>query len=241
MTELADRVRAARPDALVIAETALGDRRPIEAVGGRRGVGRRGSTTRCTSSLTGERDGYYGPYGQVSDLARAFAARPADRLVVCAQNHDQVGNRACGDRLPPAVRRIAAACVLFAPQIPLLFMGEEYGETSPFQFFTDHDDPRIAAAVTGGTTSGVRGRCGLRRGRRPRTHRPRRRSSARGSSRSSPDRELSRLYAELLRLRRTLPRETTTAVDEERRILRVRRGGVELVLDFERLTAEVVR
>jgi hypothetical protein len=52
---------------------------------------------------------------------------------------------------------------------------------------------------------------------------------------------LSAFYAELLRLRRTLPRETTTAVDEERRILRVRRGGIELVLDFERLTAEVVR
>src|SRR6185295_13040855 len=60
------------------------------------------------------------------------------------------GNRAVGDRLDPTVRRIAAACVLFAPQIPLLFMGEEYGETAPFQFFTDHDDPAIAAATREG-------------------------------------------------------------------------------------------
>src|SRR6185437_4910304 len=65
-------------------------------------------------------------------------------------NHDQVGNRALGDRLPPAARRVAAACVLFAPQVPLLFQGEEYGEQAPFQFFTDHDDPAIAEATREG-------------------------------------------------------------------------------------------
>ena len=239
VTELADSVRAARPGALVIAETALGDRRPIE-LWGADAEWDDGFHHALHVLVTGERDGYYEPYGRVSDLARAFATRPADRLVVCAQNHDQVGNRACGDRLPPAVRRIAAACVLFAPQIPLLFMGEEYGETSPFQFFTDHDDPRIAAAVTEGRRQEFESVAGYDAGDVPD---PQAASTFERSrlGRSSPDRELSAFYAELLRLRRTLPRETTTAVDEERRILRVRRGGVELVLDFERLTAEVVR
>ena len=84
-------------------------------------------------------------------MRAAYEDRPAERLVICAQNHDQVGNRALGDRLPagraPARRGRA---LLFAPQVPLLFMGEEYGETAPFQFFTDHDDPAIATATREG-------------------------------------------------------------------------------------------
>ena len=143
LRELADRVHAVRPGALVIAETAIGDRRPIEEWG---------HDAQWDDSfhhalhvlLTGERDGYYEGYGTVADLARAFEATPPERLVICASNHDQIGNRAFGDRLPPAVRRLAAACVLFAPQVPLLFQGDEYGEAAPFRFFTDHDDPAIA-------------------------------------------------------------------------------------------------
>src|SRR5439155_22350860 len=100
--------------------------------------------------LTAERDGYYEPFGKVADLAKAFEEKPPERLVICAQNHDQIGNRAFGDRLPVATRRLAAACVLFAPQVPLLFQGEEYGETAPFLFFTDHDDPAIAQAIREG-------------------------------------------------------------------------------------------
>src|SRR5207244_7938670 len=92
-------------------------------------------------------------FGTVAHLARPF--EDDERLVVYAQNHDQVGNRARGDRLPPETRRLAAACVLFAPQVPLLFMGEEYGETAPFQFFTDHDDPAVAEAPR----AGRRGEC----------------------------------------------------------------------------------
>ena len=73
------------------------------------------------------------------------------RLVVCAQNHDQVGNRAA--RRPAAAEdalRVAAAVTLFSPCTPLLFMGEEYVETAPFQFFTDHIDPAIAEATREG-------------------------------------------------------------------------------------------
>ena len=149
MAELAERVRAIRPGVLVISEIEVGNRRPIE---------RWGHDAQWADELhhalhvllTGERDGYYEPYGKVADLARAYENTPAERLVICAQNHDQIGNRALGDRLPPRAQRLAAACVLFAPQVPLLFMGEEYGETAPFQFFTDHDDPAIAQATREG-------------------------------------------------------------------------------------------
>ena len=67
-----------------------------------------------------------------------------------APNHDQVGNRAFGDRLPPEARPLAAFCTLLSPFTPMLFQGEEYGETAPFQFFSDHIDEEIAAATREG-------------------------------------------------------------------------------------------
>src|SRR6185437_8401779 len=77
-------------------------------------------------------------------------AIPAERFVVFSQNHDQVGNRAFGDRMPAQCRPLAAFCVLLAPFAPMLFMGEEYGEQAPFQFFTDHIDEEIADATREG-------------------------------------------------------------------------------------------
>ncbi len=76
--------------------------------------------------------------------------RPAEQFVVFDQNHDQVGNRAFGDRLPAAARPLAAFCTLLSPFTPMLFMGEEYGEDAPFQFFTDHIDSEIAEATREG-------------------------------------------------------------------------------------------
>ncbi|MGA2936537.1 MAG: malto-oligosyltrehalose trehalohydrolase [Syntrophobacteraceae bacterium] len=126
--------------------------------------------------LTRERTGYYGDFGRIQDLARAFAdgfvysgayspARrrrhgntsktiSARRFVVFAQNHDQVGNRLKGDRLSALVSfeglKLAAAVVLLSPFIPLLFMGEEYGETAPFPYFVSHSDPDLREAVRRG-------------------------------------------------------------------------------------------
>jgi len=126
--------------------------------------------------LTGERTGYYEDFGRLQDLAKAFAegfvysgacspARrrrhgnsskdlAAQRFVVCAQNHDQVGNRLKGDRLSALVSfeglKLAAAVVLLSPFIPLLFMGEEYGETAPFPYFVSHSDPDLIEAVRRG-------------------------------------------------------------------------------------------
>ncbi|HEY7199765.1 MAG TPA: malto-oligosyltrehalose trehalohydrolase [Candidatus Dormibacteraeota bacterium] len=109
--------------------------------------------------LTGERQSYYAPYGSVADLARALlepsrAGVDAARVVAFAQNHDQVGNRAAGERLSRLVDvdrlRLAAAVVACSPMTPMLFMGEEWGAGTPFQFFSDHRDPRIARATSRG-------------------------------------------------------------------------------------------
>jgi len=126
--------------------------------------------------LTGERQGYYCDFGSVERLAKAFregfvlsgqysayrkcrhgnSSRliPAYRFVVYAQNHDQVGNRMLGERLSRLVSfeelKLAAGVTLLSPFIPLVFMGEEYGETAPFQYFVDHSDPALAEAVRRG-------------------------------------------------------------------------------------------
>jgi maltooligosyltrehalose trehalohydrolase len=126
--------------------------------------------------LTGERTGYYCDFADGRGLERAVAEGfafqgepseyfgrprgtpsadlPGERFVVCLQNHDQVGNRAQGDRLstivPFAAAKMAAALLFATPALPLLFMGEEYGETSPFQFFTSYLDPALVEAVRRG-------------------------------------------------------------------------------------------
>ena len=122
--------------------------------------------------LTGDREGYYAEFGTIAALAKTFRrphyhdgtystfrnrrfGAPADhvapeRFVVFSQNHDQVGNRAFGDRLPPRARPLAAFCTLLAPFTPMLFQGEEYGERAPFQFFCDHIDAEIATATREG-------------------------------------------------------------------------------------------
>lgn len=126
--------------------------------------------------LTGETGGYYEDFGRVADLAKAFSEGyvysgqyspyrkrrhgssskflPARQFVVCAQNHDQVGNRMFGDRLSQLVSldglKLAAGVVLLSPFIPLLFMGEEYGEPAPFPYFVSHSDPELIEAVRRG-------------------------------------------------------------------------------------------
>ena len=126
--------------------------------------------------LTGERDGYYQDFGGLAQLAKVFREGYAytgqyspyrkqrqgnsprfissRQFVVYAQNHDQIGNRCHGDRLGRLVsfsgQKLAAATVLLSPFIPLLFMGEEYGETAPFQYVISHTDPELVDAVRQG-------------------------------------------------------------------------------------------
>ena len=106
--------------------------------------------------LTGEHDGYYATFGSIDGVVRELTRRAPERLVVAAQNHDQIGNRALGDRLPPHAHRVALAIVLFSLSTPLLFMGEEHDERAPFQFFTDHIDPFIADATREGRSASSR-------------------------------------------------------------------------------------
>lgn len=104
------------------------------------------------------RDGFVhdGDYSEYRGRRHGNAVRHNDpiRLVVCSQNHDQVGNRLFGERLTELVSfeqlKLAAALVILSPYQPLLFMGEEYGETAPFQFFISHGDPALVEAVRRG-------------------------------------------------------------------------------------------
>ncbi|MFG2049920.1 malto-oligosyltrehalose trehalohydrolase [Micromonospora sp. NPDC048935] len=127
--------------------------------------------------LTGERQGYYGDFGSLETLsdvltggffhAGTFSSfrnrhhgRPLDsrvpghRLVAYLQNHDQIGNRATGDRisasLSPSLLRVGATLLLTAPFTPMLFMGEEWAASTPWQFFTSHPEPELASAVRTG-------------------------------------------------------------------------------------------
>ncbi|NJM85650.1 MAG: DUF3459 domain-containing protein [Leptolyngbyaceae cyanobacterium RM2_2_21] len=126
--------------------------------------------------LTKENQGYYGDFGQGEQFAKALqesfvytwtyspfrqrrhgndvSDRPPYQFVVCSQNHDQIGNRMLGERLSQLVSfsgsKLAAAAVLLSPYIPLLFMGEEYGETAPFTYFVSHSDPDLLEAIRQG-------------------------------------------------------------------------------------------
>jgi maltooligosyltrehalose trehalohydrolase len=109
--------------------------------------------------LTGERAGYYAPYGRVAHLAAALRAPDrlgisAGRVVGFCQNHDQVGNRAAGERLSmlvdPGRLRLAATLLAASPFVPMLFMGEEWGASTPFLYFSDHRDEAVARATSRG-------------------------------------------------------------------------------------------
>jgi maltooligosyltrehalose trehalohydrolase len=211
--------------------------------------------------LTGESAGYYADFGRLAHLAKAWregyvysgqysvyrrrrhgnSSRnlTARKFVVFSQNHDQIGNRLQGERLTGLVGfeqlKLAAGVTLLSPFIPLIFMGEEYGETAPFVYFISHGDPELAAAVRDG---------------RRREHRE---FGAAGpfsdpqdegtflSARLNParprqdkaSRALLDFYSELIRLRRRIPglrhlskKETTVYADSAQMTLFVLRGPV---------------
>lgn len=99
---------------------------------------------------------YDGQYSRHRDRAhgRPPAGLSGEQFVVCVQNHDQVGNRAAGARLGALTSlgrcKIAAALLLTGPFVPLLFQGEEWAASTPFQYFTDHQDPELGRAVSSG-------------------------------------------------------------------------------------------
>jgi maltooligosyltrehalose trehalohydrolase len=257
LAELADRVHAARPGALVIAESGLNDPKVIRP----RALGGLGHDAQWADDfhhalrvlLTGDTEGYYAEFGAVGDLAKAYARpfvhdgqysafrrrrfgapaddRPQEQFVVFDQNHDQVGNRALGDRMPDDARALAAFCTLLSPFVPMLFMGEEYGERAPFQFFCDHIDEEIATATREGRRrefAAFAQFCGEE------VPDPQDRATfERSKLTRERDPAIAALYAELLRVRLRLPRaEVVTRHDEDARWLAVDRGPYRLCCNF---------
>jgi maltooligosyltrehalose trehalohydrolase len=165
--------------AIIIAESDLGDVKVIRA-GDQDGWGCDAQWAddfhhAMHAVVTGEQQGYYQDFGAVTQLAKAIeegfvyqgehsklrggpfgtpsADLPGDRFVICAQNHDQIGNRAVGERLAqlaPGCEWAVAAALLLSPAVPMLFMGEEHADPAPFLYFTDHGDPGLAQAVREG-------------------------------------------------------------------------------------------
>ncbi|MFF5444100.1 malto-oligosyltrehalose trehalohydrolase [Streptomyces sp. NPDC012888] len=227
-------------------------------------------------AVTGESQGYYGDFAAAPLAALAktmtrvffhdgtwssFRGRthgrpvdrrhtPAHRFLGYAQTHDQVGNRALGDRLsqtvPPGLLACAAAVVLTGPFVPMLFMGEEWAAGTPWQYFTDHPDPRLAQAVRDGRRREFAAH-GWAAADVPDPQDPATRDRS-CLDWSEPDRapheRMLAWYRTLIALRRTQPDlrdpdlgAVRVAYDEERRWLTFRRGDVRVALN---LSAEPV-
>jgi maltooligosyltrehalose trehalohydrolase len=232
MAELAQRVKAIDRRALLISEMEIGDLRPIEQWG--HDAQWEDSLHHAVHVLlTGEHEGYYARYGRVADVARELQHPQGRRFIVCDQNHDQVGNRALGDRLRGRDLRLAAFCSILSPGTPMLFQGEEYDESHPFQYFTDHIDPEIARLTREGRRKEFSEFSEFHAEEIPDPQDP----ATFERSKLDPshgDAEHLAYYRELLALRRRLPDGPAedVRVDEGRRMLRFRRGDVDLIANF---------
>ena len=220
-------------------------------------------------NISGETAGYYSDFNSLGALAKvlrdgffhdgsysSFRGRHHGRpintglvhpaaLVVCSQNHDQIGNRAIGDRLSQSLSygqlALAAVLTLTSPFTPMLFMGEEYGATTPWQFFTSHPEPELGKATAEGRIKEFE-RMGWDPAVVPDPQDPEtfRRSKLNwGEAAEGHHARLLELYRSLTALRRSTPELaglgfTDTAVDysEEEGWLRFRRGDVHVALNF---------
>jgi maltooligosyltrehalose trehalohydrolase len=178
--------------------------------------------------LTGDTSGYYEDFGDITHLERAFRNtyvynnvysphrhrtfgasadnNPYDQFVVFTQNHDHVGNRAEGERLTEVLNferlKLAAATMLLSPYVPLLFMGEEYGEKNPFQYFVDFSDPELIKTVHEGRAREFKHTTELPD---PQSEDTFNRSVLSWSIAEEPGATLLRYYRHLIRFRQTRP------------------------------------
>jgi maltooligosyltrehalose trehalohydrolase len=260
LRELGQRVRGADPGALVIAESGRNDPQVLRPAA-QGGLGHDAAWAddfhhALRALLTGERDGWYQEFGSAAQLAKAFHRphvhdggyssfrgrrfgapaddRPVEQFVVFAQNHDQVGNRALGDRLPAEAVRLAAFATLLSPFTPMLFMGEEHAEPAPFQFFSDHIDKRIATATREGRRREFAAFAQFAGEEVPDPQDPA--TFERSKLTRDGDPALRELYAELLRWRRELPPGDADEIAYDDDLggpwLRVRRGPFTLAMNF---------
>ncbi|MEO6955161.1 MAG: malto-oligosyltrehalose trehalohydrolase [Antricoccus sp.] len=221
------------------------------------------------ANLTGDVSGYYADFGELDALAKvietgfyhdgtisSFRGRrhgrrldtprtPAWRLVVCSDNHDQIGNRADGsrlrDRLTPEQLEIAAVLTLLAPATPMLFMGEEWGASTPFAFFSSHPEPELAEAVrTGRREEFAKMDWAPESILDPQAPETFADSKLKWAERNDGDfAEQLALYRDLIRLRRTWPELTDPRFDwteahfaEDEQWFVMTRGDVAVVVNF---------
>jgi maltooligosyltrehalose trehalohydrolase len=219
--------------------------------------------------LSGERHGYYADFGELPGLAKVFtraffhdgtfsefrgrphgrpidpASTPGWRFVVCLQNHDQIGNRAAGDRLSETLSdgllRVAAVLLLTSPFTPMLFMGEEWAAGTRWPFFTSHPEPELSAAVSQGRLAEFADH-GWDTTSMPDPQDPEsyRQAILDWSEPARPGhRELLRLYRDLIRLRATEPDladprldRVLVDYDEQQRWLRIGRGSCTVAINL---------
>jgi maltooligosyltrehalose trehalohydrolase len=260
-SEFHERAKQCGRQAFLIAESDLNDVRVINptAVGGF-GIDAQWSDDFHHSAravVSGETNGYFSDFGRIADLRKAItegfvydgtrsryrrrrhgnssAQCPGHQLVVYMQNHDQVANASHGNRLSTLVgfeqQKLAAALLCVTPNLPLVFMGQEFGETAPFHYFVSHSDPALINAVRNGRKKEFNAFGWEREFLDPQSPATFEASKLDWSRTShSPHTELLRLYRDLLELRRRIPalagcRKDLTRVygDEERRFLVVER------------------
>jgi maltooligosyltrehalose trehalohydrolase len=220
-------------------------------------------------AVTGETDGYYADFASSGAVAKVLDrgyfhdgtyssfrgrthGRPIDtammppwRLVACIQNHDQIGNRAAGDRLAQQAgwraQAVAAVLLLTAPFTPVLFMGEEWAASTPWPFFTSHPEADLAAKTREGRLAEF-ARHGWDPAAVPDPQDP---ATFYGAKLNWPERDggehasMLALYRDLLRLRRSHPgivtepwQDIVVAVDEESRWIVVRRADVNVAVNL---------
>jgi maltooligosyltrehalose trehalohydrolase len=245
----------------VIAESALNDTRVIrpQELGGH-GLDAQWNDDfhhSLHTLVTSEREGYYVDFGDFQHMAQAFSEGfvysgrysvtrgrrhgnssrgvPPVKFVVFAQNHDQIGNRMMGERLGQLVSfeavKLASAVVLLSPFVPLLFMGDEYGEKAPFQYFVSHSDPGLVEAVRKGRRQEFSAFKWRGEPPDPQDERTFQNSKLDHSLKDRPlHRTLLQFHKELMTLRKTVPALYSLSKDkmdvislEEERVLAVRR------------------
>ncbi|XAS63331.1 malto-oligosyltrehalose trehalohydrolase [Micrococcaceae bacterium Sec5.8] len=220
-------------------------------------------------NVSGEAEGYYADFESLEALAKVLVdgffhdgsyssfrgrhhGRPINTgvvhpaaLVVCNQNHDQIGNRATGDRLSQTLGygqlALAAVATLSSPFTPMLFMGEEYGATTPWQFFTSHPEPELGKATAEGRIKEFE-RMGWDPAVVPDPQDPETFTRSKLNWAEAADGDHARLltlYRNLIALRRSTPElaglgfeDTAVAFSETDGWLRLRRGSVEVAMNF---------
>jgi maltooligosyltrehalose trehalohydrolase len=245
------------PDAIVIAESGMNDpkvMRPREQGGwGCDAAWADDFHHALRVACTGDTEGYYEEFEDLGTLAKAFRRPhvhdgtwssfrkqrfgapagdlPPEAFVVFCQDHDQVGNRAMGDRPPAHARPLMAFTTLLSPFVPMLFQGEEHGEDAPFQFFTDHIDPDIAEATREGRRREFAAFAAFAGEEVPDPQDPATFERSKLTGTGSPE-GIGELYRRLLALRRELPPGDVTDVRLEGRVLTVTRGPYRMHMNF---------